>query len=181
APRQSVMVSGTIENDGDDDGTFEARVYDNGTVTGTNASLEIPEGEQRQVNLTVRFNSSGVHAVKLNTTNVGNVTVRTANSTTNGTMNATGNETISGTTTATVSSIPDSTASTTVTDTETDTTTQTGAETTASDAGTGTTTFASETQTTTTDSSGPGFDLAAVVVSLSLLLGWLGYRRDGEQ
>ncbi|MHC3379058.1 cohesin domain-containing protein [Haloarcula sp. H-GB5] len=177
APRQSVMVSGTIENDGDDDGTFEARVYDNGTVTGTNASLEIPEGEQRQVNLTVRFNSSGVHAVKLNTTNVGNVTVRTANSTTNGTMNTTGNETINGTATATVSPTPDSTASTTVTDT----TTQTGAETTASDAGTGTTTFASETQTTTTDSSGPGFDLAAVVVSLSLLLGWLGYRRNGEQ
>ncbi|GGM39620.1 cohesin domain-containing protein [Haloarcula argentinensis] len=177
APRQSVMVSGTIENDGDDDGTFEARVYDNGTVTGTNASLEIPEGEQRQVNLTVRFNSSGVHAVKLNTTNVGNVTVRTANSTTNGTMNTTGNETISGTTTATVSSTPDSTASTTVTDT----TTQTGTETTASDAGTVTSTFASETQTTTTDSSGSGFDLTAVVVSLSLLLGWLGYRRNGEQ
>ncbi|EMA20023.1 cohesin domain-containing protein [Haloarcula argentinensis] len=177
APRQSVMVSGTIENDGDDGGTFEARVYDNGTVTGTNASLEIPEGEQRQVNLTVRFNSSGVHAVKLNTTNVGNVTVRTANSTTNGTMNTTGNETISGTTTATVSSTPDSTASTTVTDT----TTQTGTETTASDAGTVTSTFASETQTTTTDSSGPGFDLTAVVVSLSLLLGWLGYRRNGEQ
>ncbi|MFU1779924.1 cohesin domain-containing protein [Haloarcula japonica] len=181
APGQSVMVSGTIENDGDDDGTFEARVYDNGTVTGANASLEIPEGEQRQVNLTVRFNSSGVHAVKLNTTNVGNVTVRAANSTTNGTMNATRNETTNGTATATVSPTSDSTASATVTDTETATASQTAAQTTASDTGTGTTTSVSETRATTTDGSGPGFSLAAVVVSLSLLLGWLGYRRDGVQ
>ncbi|NHX40078.1 MULTISPECIES: cohesin domain-containing protein [Haloarcula] len=181
APRQPVMVSGTIENAGDGDGTFEARVYNNGTVTGTNASVEIPNGEQRQVNLTVRFNSSGVHAVKLNTTSVGNVTVRAANSTTDGTTNATGNKTTTGTATVTVPSTPDSTASATVTDTKTATTSQAAGQTTASEAETGTTTPSSDTQTPTTDGSGPGFSLAAVVVSLSLLLGWLGYRREGEQ
>jgi len=181
APRQSVMVSGTIENAGDGDGTFEARVYDNGTVTGTNASVEIPNGEQRQVNLTVRFNSSGVHAVKLNTTSVGNVTVRAANSTTDGTTNATGNKTTTGTATVTVPSTPDSTASATVTDTKTATTSQAAGQTTASEAETGTTTPSPDTQTPTTDGSGPGFSLAAVVVSLSLLLGLLGYRREGEQ
>ncbi|MDQ2073582.1 cohesin domain-containing protein [Haloarcula sp. NS06] len=181
APEQSVMVSGTIENAGDRDGTFEARIYDNGTVTGRNASVEVPDGEQRQVNLTVRFNTSGVHAVKLNTTSVGNVTVRAANSTTNGTTNSAGNETMTETAARTVSSTPGSTASATVTDTETATASQTAAQTTASDTGTSTTTPVSDTQTATTDGSGPGFSLTAVVVSLSLLLGWLGHRRDGKQ
>ncbi|WP_058994066.1 cohesin domain-containing protein [Haloarcula sp. CBA1127] len=181
APGEPVTVSGTIENGGDEDGTFEARVYDNGTVTGTNASLEIPEGEQRRVNLTVRFNSSGVHTVKLNTTSVGNVTVRAANSTTDGTTNATGNKTTTGTATVTVPSTPDSTASATVTDTKTATTSQAAGQTTATEAETGRTTPSPDTQTPTTDGSGPGFSLAAVVVSLSLLLGWLGYRREGEQ
>lgn len=181
APGQSVMVSGTIENDGDGDGTFEARVYDNGTVAGRNASVEIPDGEQRQVNLTVRFNTSGVHAVKLNTTSVGNVTVRAANSTTNRTTNSAGNETMTETAARTVSSTPSSTASATVTDTETATASHTAAQTTASDTETSTTTPVSDTQTATTDGSGPGFSLTAVIASLSLLLGWLGHRRDGKQ
>ena len=176
APGQPVMVSGTVENDGDGDGTFEARVYDNGTLMETTASVEIPDGEQRRVNLTVRFNSSGVHAVKLNTTAVGNVTVRAANSTTDVTANTTGNESMNETVNATAT--PDST--TTVTDTETVTATQTDTQTPLSNTATEASTPASGIQTATTDGSGPGFGPAAVVVSLSLLLGWLGYRRDGE-
>ena len=176
ATGQPVMVSGTIENDGDEDGTFEARVYDNGTVTDTNASVEIPEGEQRRVNLTVRFNSSGIHAVKLNITSVGNVTVRAANSTTNVTANSTTNVTAN----ATMTSIPNSTATVTVTDAETVTATQTDTQTPPSNTVTEASTPASGVQTATTDGSGPGFGPAAVVVSLSLLLGWLGYRREGE-
>jgi hypothetical protein len=172
ATGQPVMVSGTIENDGDEDGTFEARVYDNGTVMDTNASVDIPDGEQRQVNLTVRFNSSGVHAVKLNTTSVGNVTVRAANSTTNVTANSTTNETMT--------PMPNSTATATVAGTETITATQIDTQTTPSNTVTEASTPASGVQTATTDGSGPGFGPTAVVGSLSLLLGWLGYRRDGE-
>lgn len=172
ATGQPVMVSGTIENDGDEDGTFEARVYDNGTVMDTNASVDIPDGEQRQVNLTVRFNSSGVHAVKLNTTSVGNVTVRAANSTTNVTANSTTNETMT--------PMPNSTATATVAGTETITATQIDTQTTPSNTVTEASTPVSGVQTATTDGSGPGFGPAAVVGSLSLLLGWLGYRRDGE-
>jgi hypothetical protein len=172
ATGQPVMVSGTIENDGDEDGTFEARVYDNGTVMDTNASVDIPDGEQRQVNLTVRFNSSGVHAVKLNTTSVGNVTVRAANSTTNVTANSTTNETMT--------PMPNSTATATVAGTETITATQIDTQTTPSNTVTEASTPVSGVQTATTDGSGPGFGPTAVVGSLSLLLGWLGYRRDGE-
>jgi len=172
ATGQPVMVSGTIENDGDEDGTFEARVYDNGTVMDTNASVDIPAGEQRQVNLTVRFNSSGVHAVKLNMTSVGNVTVRATNSTTNVTANSTTNETMT--------PMPNSTATATVAGTETITATQIDTQTTPSNTVTEASTPASGVQTATTDGSGPGFGPAAVVGSLSLLLGWLGYRRDGE-
>jgi len=172
ATGQPVMVSGTIENDGDEDGTFEARVYDNGRVMDTNASVDIPDGEQRQVNLTVRFNSSGVHAVKLNMTSVGNVTVRATNSTTNVTANSTTNETMT--------PMPNSTATATVAGTETITATQIDTQTTPSNTVTEASTPASGVQTATTDGSGPGFGPAAVVGSLSLLLGWLGYRRDGE-
>jgi len=175
---QSVMVSGTIENDGDDDGTFEARLYDNGTAIGSNATVEIPEGEQRQVNLTARFNSSGVHAVTLNTTAVGNVTVRAPNGTTNGTANATGNESVNETATAT--STPDSTSTATATDTQTATAVQTDTQTASATTTADETTPTSGIQTATTDGSGPGFGTAAVVVSLSLLLGWLGYRREGD-
>jgi len=186
APGQPVMVSGTIENDGDDDGTFEARVYNNGTAMDSNTTVEIPDGERRQVNLTVRFNSSGVHAVQLNSTAIGNVTVRAANSTTNGTMNATGNgtanSTANGTTNATATSTPELTATGTGTATETQTATevQTDASTTPATATDAETTPTSGIQTATTDGSGRGFGTAAVVVSLSLLLSWLGYRREGD-
>jgi hypothetical protein len=181
---QSVMVSGTIENDGDEDGTFEARLYNNGTAIGSNATVEIPEGEERQVNLTARFNSSGVHAVKLNTTAVGNVTVRTANSTTNMTANGTGNETRNSTanetTNATETSTPDATATVTATDAQTATTTQTDTPTTGVTDDVDEATATSEIQTATTDGSGPGFSVAGMVVSLSLLLSWLGYRREKD-
>jgi len=186
APGQPVMVSGTIENDGDDDGTFEARVYNNGTAMGSNTTVEISDGERRQVNLTVRFNSSGVHAVGLNSTAVGNVTVRAANGTTNGTTNTTGNGTANSTanetTDATAMATPEPTATATGTATETQTVTevQTDASTTPATATDAETTPKSGIQTATTDGSGPGFGTAAVVVSLSLLLTWLGYRREGD-
>ena len=172
APGQPVVVSGTVENDGDGDGTFEARVYDNGTVMDTNASVEIPDGERRQVNLTVRFNSSGVHTVTLNTTTVGNVTVRAANSTANVTGNGTANETGTGTESGATNA--------TATATQSATTTQTHTETAPATDATDEATPVSGVTTATTDESGPGFGAAAAVVSLSLLLGWLGYRRETD-
>jgi hypothetical protein len=177
---QPVLVSGIIQNTGDEAGTFEATVYDNGTAAAVNTTVEVPDGEQRQVALTVRFDSVGVHAVALNATTVGNVTVRAANSTTNGPTNATGNETRDATAPTTETSTPAPTASVTVTDTETDTA-QTAVQTTASATVTEATPKSAGTRTPTTNRSGPGFTPGAVVVSLILVLGWLSYRRAGER
>ena len=106
----------------------------------------------------------GVHAVTHNTTAVGTVTVRAANSTTNVTASAT----------ATSTPEPTATATATVTAVQTDTSAMSATPTDDE------TTPESVVQTATTDGSGPSFGPAAVVVSLSLLLGWLGYRREGD-
>lgn len=186
APGDPISVSGTVENDGDEDGTFEGYVSSNGTAMGANTTVEIPEREERQVNVTVRFDSPGVYAVSLNSTAVGTVTVRAANVTGNTTANATGNETTNTTTNGTVNATgtatPERTASTTDADPTTETATATETATPAATAtdSEGEATPASGIQTATTDGSGPGFGAASVAVSLSLLLGWLGYRRPDE-
>ncbi|WP_390241300.1 hypothetical protein [Halobaculum halobium] len=162
-----------VENEGDDDGTFETSVYSNGTAMGENTAVEIPEQEQRRVSFTVRFDSPGVYAVKLNSTVVGNVTVQAANGTGNTTANATATETITatnGSTNTTVPPTPAPTATATQTDTPAATLTDSDTE----------ETHVSEVQTGTTAGSAPGFGAASVVVSMSLLLGWLAYRRPDE-
>ncbi|WP_123624043.1 cohesin domain-containing protein [Halorubrum sp. CSM-61] len=151
APGDPVVVSATVENDGDEDGTFEGIVYGNGTAMGANTTVAVPEREDRRVNVTVRFDSPGVYAVSLNSTAVGNVSVRAANDTDDATANDTDDTTANDTDDTTANDTDDATAN------DTD-------DATAND-------------TAATDDSSPGFGAASVAVSLSLLLGWLGYRR----
>lgn len=184
-PGDPVAVSGTVENDGDEDGTFEGTVYSNGTSMGANTTVEIPNQKERMVNFTVRFDLPGTYAVSLNSTAVGNVTVRGATAA-NATANATGNMTtnVTGKTTANVTTNATVTPTQELTDTATPTTTEISTQT-ATPAGKTTDSGSEEVpesgiQTATTDESGPGFGAATVAVSLSLLLGWLGYRRPDE-